>query len=115
MSRPWSSISPWLSRRTRSLTGGTEVAPLATVSISVVTEDQAETDRLWEALTADGGEEGRCAWLADRCGVSWQIVPRALIDGLMSDDATAAERVFQAILTMNETEPADIEAALRGD
>ena len=97
------------------LNGGPEVSQSAAVSISVVTEGQAETDRLWEALTADGGKEGRCAWLTDRFGVSWQIVPRALIDGLMSDDAAAAERVFQAMLTMGKIDVAGIEAAHRGD
>ncbi len=97
------------------LNGGPEVAQSAAVSISVVTEDQAETDRLRDALTADGGEGGRCAWLTDRFGVSWQIVPRALIDGLMSDDAAAAPRVFEAMLTMNKIDVAGIEAALRGD
>ena len=97
------------------LNGGPEVTQSAAVSISVVTEDQAETDRLWDALTADGGKEGRCAWLIDRWGVSWQIVPRALIEGLMSDDRAAAERVFQAMLTMNRIEVAGIEAAFRGD
>jgi predicted 3-demethylubiquinone-9 3-methyltransferase (glyoxalase superfamily) len=97
------------------LNGGPEVTQSAAVSIAVVTEDQAETDRLWDALTADGGKEGRCAWLTDRFGVSWQIVPGALIEGLMSDDRAAAERVFQAMLTMNKADVAGIEAALRGD
>ncbi|MDE2882591.1 MAG: VOC family protein, partial [Acidobacteriota bacterium] len=87
----------------------------AAVSISVVTENQAETDRLWDALTADGGQAGRCAWLTDRWGVSWQIVPRALIDSLMSEDRAAAERAFQAMLTMNKVDVAGIEAAFRGD
>lgn len=97
------------------LNGGPEVAQSAAVSISVLTEDQAETDRLWETLTADGGKEGRCAWLTDRFGVSWQIVPRALIEGLMSDDRAAAERVFEAMLTMNKVDIAGIEAAFRRD
>lgn len=96
------------------LNGGPEVAQSAAVSISVVTEDQAETDRLWDALTAEGGKEGRCAWLTDRWGVSWQIVPRVLIESLMSEDQPAAERAFQAMLTMNRIDVAGIEAAFRG-
>jgi len=97
------------------LNGGPEVAQSAAVSISVVTEDQAETDRLWDALTADGGQEGRCAWLTDRWGVSWQIVPRVLIESLISEDRAGAERAFQAMLTMNKVDVAGIEAAFRGD
>lgn len=97
------------------LNGGPEVTQSAAVSISVVTEDQAETDRLWEALTADGGQEGRCAWLTDRWGVSWQIVPRVLIDSLTSKDQPAAERAFQAMLTMNKIDVAGIETAFGGD
>ena len=96
------------------LNGGPEVTQSAAVSISVVTEDQAETDRLWDALTADGGKEGRCAWLTDRWGVSWQIVPRVLIERFMSDDRAGAERAFQAMLTMNKVDVAVIEAAFRG-
>ncbi|MXW70355.1 MAG: VOC family protein [Acidobacteria bacterium] len=97
------------------LNGGPEVAQSAAVSISVVTEDQAETDRLWDALTADGGQEGRCAWLTDRWGVSWQIVPRVLIESFISEDRAGAERAFQAMLTMNKVDVAGIEAAFRGD
>ena len=97
------------------LNGGPEVAQSAAVSISVVTEDQAETDRLWDALTTDGGKEDRCAWLTDRWGVSWQIVPRVLIDSLTSEDQPAAERAFQAMLTMNKIDVEGIEAAFRGD
>ena len=97
------------------LNGGPEVNQSAAVSISVVTEDQAETDRLWDALTADGGKEGRCAWLTDRWGVSWQIVPRVLIESFMSEDRAGAERAFQAMLTMNKVDVAGIEAAFRGD
>ena len=97
------------------LNGGPEVSQSPAVSISVVTEDQAETDRLWSALTADGGEEGKCSWLTDRFGVSWQIVPRALIECLMSDDRAAAGCAFQAMLGMSKIDVAGIEAASRGD
>ena len=97
------------------LNGGPEVSQSAAVSISVVTEDQAETDRLRDALTADGGEEGRCSWLTDRFGVSWQIVPRVLIESLMSDDRARSGPAFQAMLTMNKIDVAGIEAAFRGD
>ena len=97
------------------LHGGPEFSQNPAVSISVVTEDQAETDRLWDVLVADGGKEGQCSWLTDRWGVSWQIVPRALIDSLMSDDRAGSERAFQAMLTMNKIDVAGIEAAFRGD
>ena len=97
------------------LNGGPEVSQSPAVSISVVTEDQTETDRLWNALIADGGKEGRCSWLTDRFGVSWQIVPRALIDSLMSDDRAGSERAFQAMLGMKKIDVAGIEAAFGGE
>ena len=96
------------------LNGGPEVSQSPAVSISVVTEDQAETDRLWSALITGGGKEGRCSWLTDRWGVSWQVVPRALIDSLMSDDQAAAGRAFQAMMGMNKIDIAQVEAAFRG-
>ena len=97
------------------LNGGPEFSQSPAVSISVVTEDQTETDRLWKTLTADGGEEGKCSWLTDRFGVSWQIVPRALMDSLMSDDRAGSERAFQAMLGMSKIDLAGIKAAFRGD
>ena len=97
------------------LNGGPAFAPTPAASISVVTEDQAETDRLWDALTADGGKEGRCGWLTDRWGVSWQIVPRILIESLRADDRAAAGRAFEAVMSMNRIEIAGIEAAVRGE
>lgn len=88
-------------------------APNSAASISVITEDQAETDRLWAALTADGGAESHCGWLTDRFGVSWQIVPRRLIECNTAPDRAAAGRAFQAMLTMRKIDIAAIEAAFR--
>ena len=97
------------------LNGGPEFSQNPAVSISVVTEDQAGTDRLRDALVADGGKEGRCSWLTDRWGVSWQIVPQALIDSLMSDDRAGSERAFQAMLGMSKIDVAGLTAAFRGE
>ena len=97
------------------LNGGPNVSPTPAASISVMTEDQAETDRLWDALTADGGKESRCSWLTDRWGVSWQIVPRVLTECLMAEDRAAAHRAFEAMMPMNKINVAAIEAAFRGD
>ncbi|WKD49661.1 VOC family protein [Microbulbifer spongiae] len=97
------------------LNGGPHYKPSPAASISVLTETQAETDRLWNALTEDGGAEGRCAWLTDRWGVSWQIVPRALLEMFKSTDRKAAERAEQAMLEMNKIDIATLEAAYNGD
>jgi len=80
-------------------------------SISVLTADQDETDRLWAALTADGGTEVACGWLADRWGVSWQIVPRRLPEMLASSDRAAADRAFAAMQQMVKIDIAALEAA----
>ena len=81
------------------------------VSISVTTVDQVETDRLWTALTANGGSESNCGWLKDRFGVSWQIVPQALMRCLSSSDRAAAGRAMEAMMTMNKIDIAAIQAA----
>ena len=84
------------------------------VSIMVRTEDQAETDRLWNALIADGGKESDCGWLKDRWGVSWQITPRVLLQAVGSTDRAAAKRAMDAMMTMRKIDIAKIEAAFRG-
>lgn len=83
-------------------------------SIAVLTGDQTETDRLWDALLADGGRASMCGWLVDRFGVHWQIVPEALPRLLAAGDAAAAERVTAALMTMTKIDAAALEAAARG-
>ncbi len=99
----------------QALNGGPKFTFTEAASISVATEDQAETDRLWEALVADGGSESRCAWLKDRFGLSWQIVPAALPRLLASPDRAAANRAMQAMLGMRKIDVAALEAAYRGE
>jgi predicted 3-demethylubiquinone-9 3-methyltransferase (glyoxalase superfamily) len=96
------------------LNGGPHYKLNPAASISVLTKDQAETDRLWSALIEGGGEESMCAWLVDRFGVSWQIVPEALPRMLMSDDQPAASRAREAMLKMRKIDIAALEAAFRG-
>lgn len=89
--------------------------PCHAASISVLTADQAETDRLWAALTADGGAEVACGWLTDRWGVSWQIVPRRMAEMLSSPDRAAVARAFVAMQTMVKLDVAALEAAFAGE
>lgn len=84
------------------------------VSIMVQTEDQAETDRLWNALIADGGEESQCGWLKDKWGVSWQITPKKLLEATTSSDRAAAKRAMDAMMKMRKIDIAAIEAAFNG-
>ncbi|MEQ8433177.1 MAG: VOC family protein [Oceanicaulis sp.] len=93
------------------MNGNPEPTPSHLTSISVLTEDQAETDRLWAALTA-GGEEGRCGWLRDCYGVHWQIVPKAL-PRLMGEGGATAQLVSGALMKMKKIVIADLEAAAR--
>jgi predicted 3-demethylubiquinone-9 3-methyltransferase (glyoxalase superfamily) len=99
----------------QALNGGPVFKPSEAASISVLTKDQAETDRLWQALTADGGEESRCAWLKDRFGVSWQIVPEALPRLLSDPDREAADRAMQAMFQMSKIDVAALQAAFDGE
>jgi predicted 3-demethylubiquinone-9 3-methyltransferase (glyoxalase superfamily) len=83
------------------------------VSISVGTDDQAETDRLWAALTADGGEESVCGWLKDRYGVSWQIFPRRLTELTMSSDKNVSNAAMAAMMKQTKIVISAIEAAVK--
>lgn len=97
------------------LNGGPPCSHSMAASISVLTKDQAETDELWEALLADGGEESMCGWVTDRFGVSWQIVPKAMPSMLMNDDKAAAMRVQQAMMKMRKLDIAGLERAFAGE
>ena len=83
------------------------------VSISVETADQAETNRLWTVLTADGGEESVCGWLKDRYGVSWQIFPKRLTELTLSADKNVSAKAMAAMMKQKKIEIAIIEAAVR--
>ena len=84
------------------LNGGPEFKFTEAISFYVSCETQAEVDDLWSKLTADGGEEGRCGWLKDKFGLSWQIVPTALGTALGNPDPEKAQRAMQAMLKMNK-------------
>lgn len=83
------------------------------VSISVATDDQAETDRLWAALTKDGGQETACGWLKDRYGVSWQVYPKRLTALTTSTDKTVSAKAMAAMMKQTKIDIAKIEAAVR--
>ena len=95
------------------LTGGPVFDHSPAASISVLTQDQSETDRLWAALLADGGRESMCGWLADRFGVSWQIVPEVLPRLLNDPDAAASARAQAAMMRMKKIDIAALEAAFQ--
>ena len=97
------------------LNGGPNFKPNEAVSFMVLTEDQEETDRYWNAIAASGGEESACGWCKDRWGFSWQITPRQLTEGVTDPDKAVAKRVFEAMMTMTKIDIAKIEAARRGE
>jgi len=96
------------------LNGGPNFKPNEAVSFVVLTDDQEETDRLWDAITKNGGEESMCGWCKDRWGFSWQITPRLLID-LTTEGGDRARRAFEAMMTMKKIDIAKIEAAANGE
>ena len=102
-----------LGRAFSGLNGGPNFTPNEAVSFMVLTDDQAETDRYWNAIVDNGGAESACGWCKDRWGFSWQITPRVLIEALAvgGDEAT---RAFQAMMTMKKIDVAAIVAARAG-
>ena len=97
------------------LNGGPNFKPNEAVSFMVVTENQEETDRYWDAITKSGGEESMCGWCKDKWGFSWQITPRVLLEANNNPDKAAARRAFEAMMTMKKIDIAAIEAALKGE
>lgn len=96
------------------LNGGPAFRHNEAFSFQIATDDQAETDRYWDAIVGNGGEESACGWCRDRWGVSWQISPRVLLEAIVDPDPAAARRAFEAMMTMRRIDIAAIEAALRG-
>ncbi len=97
------------------LNGGPNFKPNESVSFMVVTENQEETDRYWNAIVGSGGQESECGWCKDKWGYSWQITPRVLLEATTSSDKAAAKRAFDAMMTMRKIDVAKIEAAFRGE
>jgi predicted 3-demethylubiquinone-9 3-methyltransferase (glyoxalase superfamily) len=97
------------------LNGGPQCQHSEAFSFQIATDDQAETDRLWNAIVNNGGQASQCGWCKDRWGLSWQITPRVLIEGISDPDPAVARRVFEAMMGMGKIDIAGIEAARRGD
>ena len=95
------------------LNGGDAFKPSEAFSFQIATEDQAETDRYWNAIVGNGGQESACGWCKDRWGLSWQITPRVLTAAL-AKGGDVAKRAFEAMMTMRKIDIASIEAAVRG-
>ncbi|WP_419735992.1 VOC family protein [Pseudomonas sp. COR18] len=96
------------------LNGGPTFPHSEAFSFQVATDDQAETDRLWQAIVSHGGQESACGWCKDKWGLSWQITPRALTAAISHPDPAAARRAFDAMMGMGKIDIAVIEAALKG-
>ena len=102
-----------LGRRCVGLNGGPVFTPNEAVSFMVVTDSQEETDRYWNAIVSNGGEESQCGWCKDRWGFSWQITPARLLELNTSPDKAKAKRVFEAMMTMKKIDIAALEAAAK--
>jgi len=96
------------------LNGGPAFKHSEAFSFQISTEDQEETDRLWNAIVGNGGQESACGWCKDKWGLSWQISPRVLVEAVAGPDPVVAKRVFEAMMTMKKIDIAQIEAARRG-
>jgi predicted 3-demethylubiquinone-9 3-methyltransferase (glyoxalase superfamily) len=93
------------------LNGGPQFPHSEAVSFMIETADQAETDRLWEAIASNGGRPGRCGWIKDRWGVSWQITPKRLLELIADQDSARARRAMQAMLQMSKIDIVALERA----
>ncbi|MFH7043219.1 VOC family protein [Paucibacter sp. JuS9] len=96
------------------LNGGSAFKQTEAFSFQIATDDQAETDRLWNAIVGHGGRESACGWCKDKWGLNWQITPRVLTDAMADPDRAVAKRVFEAMMQMGKIDIAAIEAARRG-
>ncbi len=96
------------------LNGGLAFPQTEAFSFQIATDDQAETDRYWDAIVGNDGQESACGWCKDKWGVSWQITPRVLARAIADPDPAAGRRAFDAMMTMRKIDIATIEAALRG-
>jgi predicted 3-demethylubiquinone-9 3-methyltransferase (glyoxalase superfamily) len=96
------------------LNGGPAFKHSEAFSFQIQTEDQAETDRYWDAIVGNGGEESQCGWCRDKWGLSWQITPRVLTDAIAAG-GDEARRAFEAMMPMRKIDVATIEAARRGE
>ena len=97
------------------LNGGPVFKHNEAFSFQVSTDDQAETDRYWDAIINNGGMESECGWCKDKWGVSWQITPKVLIQAISNPDPTTAKKAFQAMMTMKKINVAEIEKTLETD
>ncbi len=104
-----------LGRAFLGLNGGPNFTANESVSLMVLTDDQAETDRSWNAIVKNGGQESACGWCRDRWGFSWQITPRVLLEATTDPDRAAAKRAMDAMMTMRKIDIATIERARAGD
>jgi predicted 3-demethylubiquinone-9 3-methyltransferase (glyoxalase superfamily) len=95
------------------LNGGPAFKQSEAFSLQVMTEDQAETDRYWNAIVGNGGEESMCGWCRDKWGISWQITPRTLTEAMLAG-GDEAKRAFEAMMSMKKLDVAAIDAARRG-
>ena len=96
------------------LNGGPEFSFTEAVSFQVFTDTQEETDRYWNAIVKNGGQESACSWCKDKFGLSWQIVPRVLMEAINDPDTASAKRAMEAMMQMVKIDIAKIEAARRG-
>lgn len=96
------------------LNGGASEPHTSSASISLLTEDQQETDRVWQAILDRGGKEVRCGWITDGWGVTWQVYPREVLDLVFSDDGAASQRVYDAINRMVKIDLATLRAEYAG-